>query len=126
MAVIRIIPAGDLALNSSRTGFLWIDGGELIRQRIASRFRFFLGEWFLDRRQGVPWFRDVFKKNPDLRVVRSVFRQVLATTPGVISISRFDLQVDTVERTLYFDFEVQGLNGPVVVAPEDRDFILTF
>jgi hypothetical protein len=124
MAILRQIPAGDLALENG--SYLVIDGVDMVRQKLASRFRFFLGEWFLDRRQGIPYYRDVLKKDADLDVVRSVFRKVVLGTPGVTGLRRFDLRFDAVERHLVFDFEASSLDGTIFVTPEDRDFIVRF
>ena len=122
MAVIHLIPEGDLALEGGN--FVMAIGAEMIRQAIRSRFRFFLGEWFLDLREGVPYYRDVLVKNPDVLIVRSVFRRVLETTPGVLSILRFDLLYEAEIRTLRFDFEVQSTDGPITVSPDDDSFVV--
>lgn len=122
MAVFLQIPEGDLDLVNG--DFAFVEGADEIRQSILSRFRFFLGEWFLDRREGVPYYRDVFVKNPDRAVVRSVFAQVLVGTPGVLSVNRFEIQFDAKERTIRFDFEVYVDNGTIVVLPEDDTFIV--
>jgi hypothetical protein len=124
MAVFQLIPAGDLALSGG--DFVWQEGIEHTRQVIAARFRFFLGEWFLDLREGVPYYRDVLVKNPDREVVRSVFRNVLKTTPRVLEITRFDLRLDTTTRTLSFDFACQTEDGPIAVSPTDDAFIVRY
>lgn len=123
MAVIQVIPDGDLALDDGGN-FAMVEGSQFVRQLIESRFKFFLGEWFLDEREGVPYYRDILIKNPDVDVVRSVFRRVLTTTPGVLSILRFDLRFEASTRTIYFDFEVQSTDGPIVVTPDDDAFIV--
>lgn len=122
MAIFRTIPTGDIALEGG--SFAFIAGVDFYRQKISSRFKFFLAEWFLDLRQGVPYHRDVLKKGPDLSVVTSVFRRVLLKTKGVILVKRFAVQFDATARHLSFDFEALTEAGPVIVAPEDRDFIL--
>lgn len=122
MPIIRVIPAGDLALVGGTLAF--VDGPQLVRQRLMSRFRFFLGEWFLDQRLGVPYFRDVLVKNPDLGVIRSLFRRLILTTPGVLSLTSFELLYDDSARTLSFDFSARVTGGNVVVTPDDLDFIL--
>lgn len=122
MAVVHLIPEGDLELVNG--DFRMASGSEMVRQTILSRFRYFLGEWFLDLREGVPYYRDVLVKNPDIEVVRSVFRRVLVSTPGVLSVLRFDLSFDFEERTLTFDFEVASTYGPIAVSPDDDAFIV--
>src|SRR3954447_26510569 len=107
MAVFRVIPAGDLALTPDETQLQIIEGVAAVRQKLASRFRMFLGEWFLDQRQGVPYYRDILVKSPNLGVIRSVFRKVILTTPGVLGITTFTLALDRVSRILSFDFVCQ-------------------
>src|SRR5688572_17356184 len=111
MAVFQIIPAGDLALVNG--SYVVASGPEYIRQSIAARFKFFLGEWFRDQREGVPYYRDVFKKNPDLDVVRAIFRRILEETPGVIEVTRFDIVFNHAERSLAFNFEARVTDGVV-------------
>lgn len=128
MAVLRIIPAGDLALSA---GDLVVLGDTAatrvlyIRQKIRVRFKFFLGEWFLDLRQGIPYYRDVLVKNPSLPLIRSLFLRVLRRTPGVLEVLRFQLTMDAVTRTLRFDFEARVTDGVVIVRPEDEDFLVS-
>lgn len=122
MAVTQVIPEGDLELENG--DFVWIEGSELVRQTILARFRFFLGEWFLDTREGVPYFRDILVKSPDRDIIRSVFSQVLVDTPGVLSVLSFDLFYDEQERTIRFAFEVQSTDDTIVVSPDDDAFVV--
>lgn len=127
MAVLRIIPAGDLAIVN---GDLFVLGKtpetrvQYIRQKIAARFKFFLAEWFLDEREGVPYYREVFVKNPNIPLIRSLFLKVLRETPGVLSVPTFSVRFDPAARTLTFDFQAIVDGGELVVSPEDDDFII--
>ena len=128
MAVFRRIPAGDLALANGNLvvlGYTVPTRVRYIRQKIASRFKFFLGEWFLDKRKGIPYRRDVFAKRPPLPLIRSLFLRVLRTTPGVVGVPRFSVRYEAQERRLYFDFEalVDG-SERLIVRDSDQDFIL--
>lgn len=122
MPIIRVVPKGDLALENGTLAF--VGGPRLVRQRLVSRFRFFSGEWFLDQRQGVPYFRDVLIKNPDLGVVRSLFRRLILSTPGVLGLDSYELHYDQRERRLTFSFEARVAGGVVSVTPDDNDFII--
>lgn len=122
MAVIRTIPAGDLDIQNHR--LVLLDGVAYIRQKLAARFKFFLGEWFLDQREGVPYYRDVFVKNPNLDLIRSLFRRLILGTPGVLSLPRFELVYDEANRRASFDFEAVVTGGTVIVTPDDDAFIL--
>jgi hypothetical protein len=124
MAIIQLIPEGDLALENG--DLVIVTGPEQIRQAIQSRFRMFLGEWFLDLREGVPYFQDILIKSPDEQVIRSVFRRVLQTTPGVLEITLFELIRNREERELRFRFECLVEGGRVTVTPEDDAFVVRF
>lgn len=123
VAIFRVIPPGDLDVANG--DFVLATGVEFIRQKLSSRFKFFLGEWFLDQREGVPYYRDVFVKNPNPEVIRSIFRQVALSVPGVIALPRFDLVFDPVERLLTFNFEARtAALDTIVVTPTDTLFII--
>jgi len=124
MALLRRIPPGDLDLVNGDVA--WISGIRMRRQQVAARFQFFLGEWFLDTRKGVPYFRDVFVKNPNVDVIRSVFRKVLELSPGVLATPRFDVQLDDVARQCSFDFLAITDAGDLVIAQADTDFLITY
>ncbi|MFO7180967.1 MAG: hypothetical protein DIU78_019860 [Pseudomonadota bacterium] len=128
-AITRVIPAGDLALDERGTFKILRDNVreerlQWIRQRIIARFNFFLGEWFLDLRLGIPYYRDVFVARPNLAVIRSLFRRVILGTPGVVALPKFTLRFERGERKLYFDFHAQTEAGDIVVTPEDEEFIV--
>lgn len=127
MAVIRRIPAGDLAIVAGNLVLLGKTPAtrvQYIRQKISARFRFFLREWFLDEREGVPYYRDVFVKNPNIALIRSLFLKVLRETPGVLKVPSFSVRYDQAARQLTFDFQAVVDGGEVVVEPEDEDFIV--
>jgi hypothetical protein len=81
-----------------------VRGAEAVAQRVRVRFRWFLGEWFLDTRQGVPYFRDILIKNPDPILISFIFRQVLMTTPGVKRVESIKAALDRGSRALRVDF----------------------
>lgn len=100
---------GDLAVP-----FQIVRGELAVMQRIRIRFRFFLGEWFLDTRLGVPYYRDILIKNPDSILISFIFRQVLLSTPGVASVASFSASLDRPTRFLTVDFEATLEDGTVI------------
>lgn len=121
--VIRVIPVGDLALKNGSP--YYIEGPAYTRQKLSIRFRFFLGEWFLNQLEGVPYYSDVFVHDPDLDVISSLFKRVITGCPGVLALKRFKMTLDPVTRRAAFDFLAVVDGGIVVVAPGDEDFIVT-
>ena len=127
MAVFRTIPAGDLALTGGDVVVLGKTAEtrlQYIRQKMAARFKFYLGEWFLDQRQGAPYYRDVFTKNPNLDLVRSLFQRIARETPGVIDVPEFRLVYTQGDRSVAFSFAALADDGEIIVRPEDADFLL--
>lgn len=91
---------GDLALPSA-----WIFDRDVILQRLHVRFRFFRGTWFLDLLEGVPYMESIlFQKNPDRFAVGSLLRRTILSTPGVVSISTFELAPVPATRVWSLDF----------------------
>lgn len=137
MPVYRIIPTGDLALSrdpdkravgiaslGAGGSLVVIEGLEQVRQRLAARFKFFQGEWFLDTRQGIPYYRDVLVAQPDLPLIRSTFRRAILSTPGVLSLPRLTLSFDRTTRTLSVAFQAIVNGGVIEVLPGDKDFLV--
>lgn len=117
----------DLKLNSSMQDIdlstnqlVLIDGIGYVRQKILIRLRFFLGEWFLDERLGVPYGRVLGSK--DVTAVTSMMRQVVQSTPGVIELTSFAANLDTVTRTYSISFKARSADGVIVV--RDVPFIV--
>jgi hypothetical protein len=81
-----------------------VDGEEAIDQNLRLRLKFFLSEFFLDERQGIPFYREVFVKNPNIRLLRSIFTEAIRTTEGITSVNSMSLAVDSPSRTLTLSF----------------------
>lgn len=121
------LPYVDLALDPATWDVTfpprWLKGPDAVIQRVKVRFRFFLGEWFLDQRLGVPYYRDVLIKNPDTLLISSIFREVLLTTPGVKSVEYFKADLDRQTRKLSVDFLAHLSDGSTIVA-QAQPFII--
>ena len=131
--VYLYVPAGDIALagdgadalgNNRFGSYVIVEGLLHTRQRLAVRLNFFAGEWFVDLRQGVPYYRDVFVKNPNDPLIRSLFRTVVLDTPGIISCPTLELVRDPATRRARVVFEAVSVDGVISVGPNDDDFLL--
>lgn len=101
-----------------------VRGVEAIRLRLTSRLRFFKSEWFLDLRQGMPYYEAVFVKNPDVSLVQSIFRRAILATPGVQSIARMATSFDRGARSFTIDPLEIVLTGGVVFRAQPDEFIV--
>lgn len=113
MSDIKLDTNGDLFLDDDGSMVLVI-GDEAIAQQLRIRFRFALGEWFLDTRVGVPYFSEILIKNPNLSRVSGVFRQLILSTPGIESIEEFDLTLDNSVRKLVLQFSARKTDGELL------------
>lgn len=103
---------GDLALHEGN--LILSSSVGVIAQRIKNRFNFFLGEWFLDRSLGVPYFQDILTKRPNIPVIRQIFRQVVITTPGMSDVLEFDMSYNAVTRSLDYSWVGQLTTGETI------------
>lgn len=110
---------GDLLLESGRLRLA--TGLDAIAQDVTMRLRFFLGEWFLDTRIGVPYFQDILVKNPNIPRATQLLRQVVQETPGVTSVDRFDFTLDAQARKASVAFSASTTTGQLTY---DRELIL--
>jgi hypothetical protein len=91
--VTRALDAnGDIALRDGKSYL--ITGEAAISQSAKTRLRLFLGEWFLNLSEGVPYYREVFVKNPSIPVITAIFRRALLACPGVSSVIALSVTVD--------------------------------
>ena len=118
MSDIKLDANGDLFLDDSGSIVL-VTGDEAIAQQLSIRFKFALGEWFLDTRIGVPYFQEILVKNPNLTRVRGIYQQLIITTPGIEAIESFSLTLDTPTRTLSLVFAARKTDGETLEFNEE-------
>lgn len=120
---------GDLELDATGSNILLTDApgqppGRAIMQDCFIRLRFFLGDWFLDPTQGIPYFRYVFIVNPDQRLIESIFRRVVLGTPGIASLDSFSLAFDKPNRIIYPTFVARMNTGQVFSSADFGAFVV--
>ncbi len=74
---------------------------EEVAQRVKTRLLVFKEEWFLDEREGMPWFQDILSKPMDQGFVESEMKRVILETEGVEKLTAFSLDYNSLERRLY-------------------------
>ena len=113
---------GDIALTNGRLTLL--SGPFEKAQKILNRLRLFKGEWFLDTRIGVPYFTVVLIKNPDLDIVKRLFRRVVLSVPGVVDLPEIQVTWDTKARTLAYSFRAIDDAGNLIEGGQGEPFIV--
>lgn len=91
---------------------------ETVAQELYIRYKFFQGEWFLDRTQGFPWFQSVLGIKTPLGVVRQLMLRVLTTCPGVSSVVSFKV-TRLPNRGILLNFQARLSDGTTLT---ERDF----
>lgn len=102
---------GDLLLTNG--DLTLVAGKEAIAQQILIRFNFFKGEWFLNSEEGTPWYQEILGVKADPARVDEIFRKLLLTTPGVLSIVSLSFSLDHQLRTGTLVFNVLTTEGPL-------------
>lgn len=96
------ITSGDLYLN---------DPLEAIRQHLEANLRSFRSEWFLNLDQGVPYFQEVMRKNPNPILIDAIFKEAIINTVGVVELTEFELTYDNELRKVLLSFAVDTVEG---------------
>lgn len=113
---------GDLALTNGRLTV--VSGATEKAQKIQNRFRLFVGEWFLDTRLGVPWFSVVFVKNPDLELIKRLFRRVILSVPGIADVEEISVVWDREARALSYEYRAIDDEGTPIEGGSLQPFIV--
>ena len=98
------IASNDLVIKNN--DLILIDNAERIAQQVLITLRFWLGEWFLDTREGMPYLEYVLVKNPNMSHIRQILTEKIQSVEGVKSIVSLNFDFRRVTRELYVDFEV--------------------
>lgn len=94
---------GDLVLHDGDV--LLIDNAERVAQQILITLRFWLGEWFLDTKDGIPYLEYVLVKSPNLLHIRQIFTEAMEKVDGVKRVEEMNLTFDVKNRSLRVDYE---------------------
>ena len=116
---IKLTPSWDIAIEDDT--IVLVDGLEAIAQDVQCRLQTFLGEWFLDKRIGVPYFEKILGQKPRLSVIKAIFRQAILLTPGVLGINDLSVAYDGTSRRMDVTFRANTTEGTFTF---DKELIL--
>lgn len=94
-----------------------VSGIDAIKQNIRQRIQMFMGESKFNIEAGVPYFEDIFKKNPDPAIVRSAFVKVITETSGILELTKLELDLNTATRVLSLTFRAVCDDGVILYGP---------
>ena len=69
-----------------------------VAQRLKIKLLTFLGEWFLDTTNGMPYIQQIFGKVKNKSTIDAIFQQKILEEPGVLSITSFESTLGTDRR----------------------------
>jgi hypothetical protein len=103
--------AGDIDLSFKFTTSL----AEYSAIRLRENLSFFLGEWFLDTRQGLPYFRVIIGQRYDSAAIDSMFRRGALLSPGVASVEQLTSAFNRRSRVLSIPvFKIRLKDGSLI------------
>lgn len=118
MASLRLDADNDIDFSTGTA--VWIGGArapdtrlDAIAQHVRTRLQLFQGEWFLDDRVGVPWFQRILGRKGVRDVASQILRSVVAGTPGIVKVDRFDLSIDS-DRHAEVSFSATADTGETI------------
>lgn len=115
MTDVLLTDDGDLYISESGD----IKFTNSVLQAIKIKLRWFLGEWRINTTYGMPYYDEVFIKNPSLALLEDRIRTEILSVDGVQSIESVDISVDKATRECVVKFTVvvdsESIDGEVSV-----------
>ena len=83
---------------------MMIDNAERVAQQIAIALRFWLGEWFLNTTDGVPYLEYILVKQPNMAHVRQILTEQIQSVEGVKAVTNMELTFNQRERIMLVEY----------------------
>ena len=88
-----------------------VTGLDEMRQKVDNCLVAFMGDWFLDLGQGVPYFQRIFVKGITKAGVTKIFNDYIAAIDGVLAVLEFKIELDKLKRTATIVTTIQTSEG---------------
>ena len=111
-------------LQLSGGDFIQIEGVQAAAQEVKTRLLFFKGEFFLDLREGVPYFQEILRKGVDLERVRSIIRQTVQSVPGIVDVPLVDIDLNRSTREATITWTARYQDGTVILSQDFGPLII--
>lgn len=103
----------DLLLDSD--GDLVLRNGDIVItdsviQAIKIRLRWFANEWRINKDYGIPYYEEVFIKNPNKQLIEERIKEEILTVDEVQEVTAVNIEVNTITRKAVITFSVT-VNG---------------
>lgn len=105
------INTSDIVLQNG--DILMIDNAERVAQQIQITLRFWLGEWFLNTTDGVPYLEYILVKQPNMAHIRQILTEQIQSVGGVKAVTDMELTFDQRKRSLLVEYTADTNYGLV-------------
>ena len=99
---IRLDRHGDL---------LVVDELEDVRQRVLMRLRWWIGQWFLLVRDGVPYRPEIFQRSTSVGLAAAVVSDQIRRVAGVTAVRDVVASIDPTSRLMQYSATIDTLFG---------------
>ena len=100
--------------NKLKDAYLNDSNQDYYEQKVFIELRFFLGEWFLDIDKGVPYYENIFIKNPTFSQVESIFKTTILDTTGIESLLTFEYSYEALTREYGLKFRAKTEDDEII------------
>lgn len=112
MADLKLTASHDLDISSRDAQLL--TGRDETAQRLTISYSMYKGEWFLDARVGMPYYEQIFVKNPQIDIIKAIYRRMAEADDAVDSVGDIVVQYDAAARDASIDMVVTDTDGNTI------------
>lgn len=105
----------DLVLQTGTVDLTMATATDVIDQKILAVLRMEKGDWYLDTRQGVPYFADLLEKGVSAQAVGSAISAALLRIPEVLAVTEMQVALDSATRQATISFVARTTDGTIPV-----------
>ncbi len=87
-----------------------VEGRDQVAQRLKTRLKTWLGEWFLDTDWGVPYLESILVKNPDFTRVNAVLTQQILLDAEITEIVQGSLATSFDNKLRKFSYSARVMS----------------
>jgi len=88
------------------------DRASSVAQKLKIKLSTFLGEWFINTDNGVPYYQEIFGKVRNKQTIDLIFQQKILEEPDVVELTEFFSDVSN-GRTYTINFRVRTTLGQI-------------
>lgn len=115
---ILLTDTGDVLFSNTEQALVTDEQRQDVAQRLQIKLRTFLGEWFLNVDNGVPYLEQIFGKGRKKGTVDIIFQTLILEEPDVLEIVSFNSTLDATTREYALSFRVRvaaGVTQPITI-----------